>query len=284
MTDPFRLDGKVALVTGGTKGIGLEIAELFFNRGARVVVCGRTQDSGESIAAERGFSFMRADVTVEADVRSLVGTCVGQHGALDIVVNNAGPTDLLHSRDIDGPIGEIQPASWRMLIDRTLTSAYLVTHYALEALVQSESAAVVNISSIAAAQAMPGFDAYSAGKAGLEALTRSVAIGYAHLGVRCNAIRVGTIAVDHGDQNRQLLPSADIAPDAWRRAEPPAAGQAVDVAHGALFLASEAGKYVTGVVLPIDGGLEARSLMPWQTARPEWSHSVSAAGMSEPRS
>lgn len=269
MTDAFRLDGKVALVTGGTKGIGLEIAKLFSNRGARVVVCGRSRESGEKIATAHGFSFLSADVTNEDAVRSLIDACVQHHGSLDVVVNNAGPTDLLHSRDVDGPIGEIRPASWQTLIDRTLTSAYLITHYALDALVRSGSGTVVNISSIAAAQAMPGFDAYSAGKAGLEALTRSVAIGYAHLGVRCNAIRVGTIAVDHGDQNRRLLPSADTAPDAWRRAEPPAAGHAIDVAHGALFLASDAGRYVTGVVLPIDGGLEARSLMPWQTARPE---------------
>lgn len=269
MTDAFRLDGKVALVTGGTKGIGLEIAKLFSNRGARVVVCGRSRESGEKIATTHGFSFVSADVTNEDAVLSLIEACVQHHGSLDVVVNNAGPTDLLHSRDVDGPIGEIRPASWQTLIDRTLTSAYLVTHYALDALVRSGSGTVVNISSIAAAQAMPGFDAYSAGKAGLEALTRSVAIGYAHLGVRCNAIRVGTIAVDHGDQNRRLLPSADTAPDAWRRAEPPAAGHAIDVAHGALFLASDAGRYVTGVVLPVDGGLEARSLMPWQTARPE---------------
>lgn len=272
MKDAFRLDGKVALVTGGTKGIGLEIAKLFSDRGARVIVCGRSRESGETAAAAHGFSFIGTDVTNEGAVRSLVDTCVQHHGSLDIVVNNAGPTDLLHTRDVDGPIGEIRPASWQALIDRTLTSAYLVTHYALEALVQSGTGTVVNISSIAAAQAMPGFDAYSAGKAGLEALTRSVAIGYAHLGVRCNAIRVGTIAVDHGDQNRRLLPSADTAPDAWRRAEPPVAGRALDVAHGALFLASDAARYVTGVVLPIDGGLEARSLMPWQTARPERAH------------
>lgn len=268
MSDPFRLDDQVALVTGGTKGIGLAIADLFKARGADVVVCGRNADTGQSVSRAHGFTFYPADVTDEEAVGSLICDIVARHGRLDALVNNAGPTDLLHSRDVDGPIGAVTPSAWRQLIDRTLTGSYLMTHFALEPLIRSGHGSIVNISSIAAAQAMPGFDVYAAGKAGLESMTRSVAIGYAHLGIRCNAIRVGTIAVDHGDQNRRLLPSADTAPDAWRRADPPAAGADEDVANAALFLASRASTYVTGVVLPVDGGLGARSLMPWQTPRP----------------
>ncbi|MDO3402724.1 SDR family NAD(P)-dependent oxidoreductase [Mycolicibacterium neoaurum] len=269
MSDPFELTGKVALITGGTKGIGLAIARLFVQRGARVLVCGRDVETGRAGGESSGAVFHAADVTAESDVRGLIATCFDTFHGLDILVNNAGPTDLLHTRDTDGPIGEVTPASWHQVLDRTLTSAYLTTHHAMDLLVRSGSGVVVNISSIAAAQAMPGFDVYAAGKAGLEALTRSVAAGYGHLGVRSNAIRVGTIAVDHGDQNMQLLPSADEAPDAWRRATPPAAGAAEDVANAALFLASPASKYVTGSVIPVDGGLGARSLMPWQTPRPQ---------------
>jgi NAD(P)-dependent dehydrogenase (short-subunit alcohol dehydrogenase family) len=269
MTDPFRLDGKVALITGGTKGIGLAIAQLFVSRGAHVIVCGRSDETGRTIAAENDLTFHRADVTDEDDVKSLIADCYSAYAGLDILINNAGPTDLLHSRSVDGPIGVVEPQSWRRLLEHTLTCAYLTTHFAMDLLVRSGTGVIVNISSIAAAQAMPGFDTYSAGKAGLEAMTRSVAVGYAHLGVRCNAIRVGSIAVDHGDQNRSLLPQADAAPDAWRRAEPPAAGAAEDVAHAALFLSAPAGRYITGAVVPVDGGLGARSLMPWQTPRPQ---------------
>jgi NAD(P)-dependent dehydrogenase (short-subunit alcohol dehydrogenase family) len=279
MTDPFRLDRKVALITGGTKGIGLSIARLFAARGAKVVVCGRNGDSGAVVARENAITFHQADVTNEDDVRNLVTRCSDQCGGIDVLVNNAGPTDLLHSRDIDGPIGEVSPTAWHTVLDRTLTSAFLVTHHALDHLTQSGDGAIVNISSIAAAQAMPGFDVYAAGKAGLEAMTRSVAVGYAHLGVRCNAIRVGTISVDHGDQNRRLLPQADTAPDAWRRAEPPAAGVVDDVANAALFLSAPSGRYVTGIVLPVDGGLGARSLMPWQTARPQQPSRSTAADL-----
>ena len=265
MTDPFRLDGRTALVTGGTSGIGRAIAELFRDRGATVVVCGRSEERGAAFTAETGIRFVRADVTDEGDVCSLVAACAD----LSVLVNNAGPTDLLHSRTVDGPVGTVTPSNWARVVEQTLTSAYLVTHHALPELVRSGSGAIVNISSIAAAQAMPGFDAYAAAKGGLEALTRSVAIGYAHLGVRSNALRVGTIAVDHGDGGRSRGTDPDPRPDAWRRAEPPAAGAPEDVAHAALFLASPAGRYVTGTVLPVDGGMGARSLMPWQTPRPE---------------
>lgn len=277
MSDPFRLDDKVALITGGTKGIGLEIARLFRSRGAEVMICGRNEESGRAIAEQNDLSFHRADVTDEAAVRGLVDACLDRYGRLDVLVNNAGPTDLLHTRDVDGPIGEVSLEAWHKLMDRTLTCSYLTTHHALDALVDSGGGSIINISSIAAAQAMPGFDVYAAGKAGLEAMTRSVAIGYAHLGVRCNAIRVGTIAVDHGDQNRRLLPTADTASDAWRRAEPPVAGAAEDVANAVLFLAAPSSAYVTGTVLPVDGGLGARSLMPWQTPRPRAREVVSPA-------
>jgi NAD(P)-dependent dehydrogenase (short-subunit alcohol dehydrogenase family) len=269
--DPFRLDGEVAVVTGGSRGIGRAIAEVYASRGARVVICGRDENAGRAAADEIGeaVEFRRADVTDENDVRSLVVSVVESHGSLSVLVNNAGPTDLLHTRDTDGPIGHISLDNWRKVLDRTLTSAFLPARYALPEMMRHRHGTIINISSIAAAQAMPGFDTYSAGKGGLEALTRSIAIGYAHLGIRCNAIRVGNIAVDHGDGSRRRYGAEDDAPDAWRRAAPPPEGEPLNNAHAALFLATPASAYVNGVVLPVDGGIGARSLMPWQTPRPE---------------
>jgi NAD(P)-dependent dehydrogenase (short-subunit alcohol dehydrogenase family) len=159
--------------------------------------------------------------------------------------------------------------NWRRVLDQTLTTSFLATHHAIGPMTRRGGGSIVNLSSIAAAQAMPGFDVYSTGKGGMEALTRAVASGYGHLGVRCNAIRVGSIAVDHGDGNRRQRAIPDTSPEAWRRAEPPASGAAIDVAHAVLFLAAPSGAYVTGAVLPVDGGMGARSLMPWQTPRPE---------------
>jgi NAD(P)-dependent dehydrogenase (short-subunit alcohol dehydrogenase family) len=269
--DPFRLDGEVAVVTGGSRGIGRAIAEVYAARGAHVVICGRDEKAGVQAAEEIGESvrFVRADVTDESEVRALVRTVMDGFGAPSILVNNAGPTDLLHTRDTDGPIGHISLENWRKLLDRTLTSAFLPSRYMLPVMMDRRRGAIINISSLAAAQAMPGFDAYSAGKGGLEALTRSIASGYAHLGIRCNAIRVGSIAVDHGDGSRRRYATEDDAPDAWRRAVPPEEGEPEDIAHAALFLAAPASSYITGTVLPVDGGLGSRSLMPWQTPRPE---------------
>ncbi|MFN2537770.1 MAG: SDR family NAD(P)-dependent oxidoreductase [Mycobacteriales bacterium] len=261
----FDLGGLTALVTGGSKGIGLATAALFRDYGARVVICGRSADVGEQAADTLGVEFVRADVSEPADVEALLTAT----GPLDILVNNAGPTDLLHSRDVDGPLGHIEPANWARLINQTLTSAYLPTRAALAAMVERRRGSIVNISSITAALVMPGFDAYATGKGGLEAMTRAVAAGYGHLGIRCNAIRVGAIAVDHGDGGRSRGVAPDTSPDAWRRAEPPSPGRVEDVAHAALFLASAAGGYVNGAVLPVDGGLGVRSLLAWQTPRPE---------------
>jgi NAD(P)-dependent dehydrogenase (short-subunit alcohol dehydrogenase family) len=269
--DPFRLDGEVAVVTGGSRGIGRAIAELYAARGARVVICGRNAEDGEAAAWEIDgtVEFHRADVTDEDDVKSLMTSVVETHGSLSVLVNNAGPTDLLHTRDVDGPIGHISLDNWRKVLDRTLTSAFLPARYALPQMMRQRRGAIINISSIAAAQAMPGFDTYSSGKGGLEALTRSIATGYAHLGIRCNAVRVGSIAVDHGDGSRRRYAAEEEAPDAWRKPMPPPEGEPEDIAYAALFLASTASAYINGVVLPVDGGMGSRSLMPWQTPRPE---------------
>jgi NAD(P)-dependent dehydrogenase (short-subunit alcohol dehydrogenase family) len=266
VTDPFRLDGETAVVTGGTAGIGAAIALLFRDRGARVIVCGRDAERGKAFGDSHDIEFVRADVTHETDLAALVSAA----SAASVLVNNAGPTDLLHTREVDGPVGEITPTNWARVLEATLSGAYLTTHHLLPALIRSGHGAIVSISSIAAAQAIPGFDAYSAGKAGLEAMTRSLATGYAHLGVRANAIRVGSIAVDHGSGGRRRGVEPDPRPDAWRRPALPAAGRGVDVAYAALYLASPASSYVTGVVLPVDGGLGTRSLMPWQTPRPDF--------------
>lgn len=279
MTDPFRLDGEVAIVTGGSRGIGHAIARSLVGAGADVLICGRDADQGriardELSGAAGKVEFTRADVTSEDDVTALVDYCLDSFGRLSILVNNAGPTDLLHSRDVDGPLGQISPSNWHRVQDSALTSAYLTTRAALPPMMSAGRGSIVNITSIAPALAMPGFAAYTAGKAGVEAMTRAVAAEYGHLGIRCNAIRVGTIAVDHerGRPRPKAAPpkiGKDYRSEDWRAATPPPAGDPDDVANAVRYLVAPASTYVTGITLPVDGGLGCRSLMPWQTPRPE---------------
>ena len=204
MPDAFRLDGEVAIVTGASKGIGLAIAGELAGAGADVVLCGRNVERGEAAAvevAERGgrSEFVRADVTDEGAVEALVSRCTERFGPPSVLVNNAGPTDLLHARDIDGPMGQVALDGWERVIRSTLTSMFLVTRQVLPTMVEAQHGSIINISSVAGLLAVPGFDAYAAGKGGMDAATRAVAAGYGHLGVRCNGIRVGSIAVDHSD-------------------------------------------------------------------------------------
>ena len=268
----FRVDCEVAVVTGGTAGIGLAAARALLDAGARVVVCGRSEERGEKALAELDggpdVSFCAADVTDEADVARLFASARSAYGPVSVLVNNAGPTDLLHGRDVDGPLGHVEPASFDRLMDRTVTAAYLPTRAALADMVEQRRGSIVAITSMAAAQAIPGFDVYATGKGALESMVRSVAGSYGHLSIRSNAVRVGRIAVDHGG-GLKAAADAPEDPEAWREPRLPAAGRPEDIANAVLFLASPAGAYVNGVVLPVDGGVGVRSLMPWQTPRPE---------------
>lgn len=279
MVDPFRLDGETALVTGGSRGIGHAIARSLAGAGASVMLCGRDTGQGQAAAAQLAgldgrVEFTQADVTDEQSVAALIDRCSASFGGVSVLVNNAGPTDLLHTRTVDGPLGRISPDNWLRVQHGALTSVYLVTRGVLQQMMAARRGSIVNISSIAAVLAMPGFDSYAAGKAGVEALTRSVASGYGHLGIRSNAVRVGTIRVDH-DRGKPRPKAAPAANDGdpwgpnWRQASPPPAGEPEDVAHAVRYLASGASRYVNGVTLPVDGGLGARSLLPWQTPRPE---------------
>ena len=261
-----RLRGKVAIVVGGgqtagaTLGNGKATAILFAREGAAVVVVDRDEasarDTQVAIAVEGGnASVVVADVTRSDDCARIAEACVAEHGRIDVLHNNVGIGVF------GGPV-ELAEEDWHRVVDTNLTSMYLTCKHVLPHMARQGSGAIVNVSSLASLRCSPlPMLSYNASKAGVNALTRTIAMQYAAKGIRANAILPGLIhtpmAVDdvvrrYGVDHDKLVRERDRAVPMGRM------GEAWDVAHAALFLASDEAKYVTGVLLPVDGGLTCK--------------------------
>jgi len=261
-----RLAGKVALVVGGgqtpgeTIGNGRAISVRFAQEGASVVVADRVLDRAEETVAQivadgHAAVAVGGDVTSSDECAAMVAAATEAFGRLDIVVNNVGI-----GGDDSGPVG-LDEAVWDRIQDVNVKGMFLVCKHALPVMRAQGSGAVVNISSIAAV-ASTNMLAYKTSKAGVNALTQSVAMGNARHGIRANAIMPGLMDTPMAVDAMAEALGVDRATVAERRAEQVPLGQrqgtAWDVANAALFLASDEAKFITGVVLPVDGGQSAR--------------------------
>jgi NAD(P)-dependent dehydrogenase (short-subunit alcohol dehydrogenase family) len=261
-----RLANKVAIVVGAgstpgeTIGNGRATAILFAREGASVVLVDRDEKSAEETkrmidAAGGVASVCAADVTRSADCERMAEQCAAAHGRIDVLHNNVGVGAL------GGPV-ELSEAEWDRVVDTNLKAMFLACKHVLPHMERQKSGAIVNISSMAAVRFAPyAMLPYSASKAGVNALTRSIAMQYAARGIRANAIMPGLIrtpmAIEGivaalGIDKEELIRMRDRAVPMGHM------GEAWDVAHAALFLASDEAKYVTGVVLPVDGGLSCK--------------------------
>lgn len=262
----LRLAGLAALVLGGgqtpgeTIGNGRAIATLFARHGASVVVADRHLDRAEAtvadIVAAGGTALARqADVTSAADCKAVVDATTSAFGALDILVNNVGI-----GGDDGGPVS-LEEDVWDRIQEVNLKSMYLSCKHALPVMRAQGSGAIVNISS-AAATCATGMLAYKTSKAGVNALTHAVAMGNARHGIRVNGIMPGLMDTPMAVDAVAAAAGVDRAEVAARRdAQVPLGGRqgtAWDVAHAALFLASNEARFVTAVTLPVDGGQSAR--------------------------
>ena len=255
MDNPVDLSGRVALVTGGTRGIGLGIAQALAAAGATVVVCGRN----EPVSLPEGLRFVAADVREPEQAHLPVDEAVDRYGRLDVLVNNAGgapPADA----------ATVSPRLVRKIVELNLLAPFYVAQAANARMQRQESGgAIVNIGSVAARHAEPASAAYSAAKAGLLQLTRALALEWAPK-VRVNHITAGPVmtpaAAQYYGQDGGASVAATIA--MGRLAEPS------DIAAACLFLASPLAAYVTGADLPVHGGGEipARYLATRQADRP----------------
>jgi 3-oxoacyl-[acyl-carrier protein] reductase len=243
----FGLAGKRVLVTGGTGGTGREIVLAFARAGASVVAGHRRSvDAADSLARELkmlgdSHRVVRADVTDAADVAILADACTEALGGLDVVVNNVGV-------DSQAAFGDLTLAEWHRVIETNLTSSFLVTRAALSLL--SGTGSVINIGASVGLRGRPNGAHYSASKAALIGLTRSLAKELGRGGIRVNTVAPGVI---------ETKPDAGLPAPVAARVRALTSlnrfGTSAEVASVVLFLASDASRYVTGVTINVDGGM-----------------------------
>lgn len=244
----LQLTGKRVLVTGGTRGIGRTTVLAFANAGARVVTCYH-QDvaAAEKLVAEldeAGLTALvvQADVTKSADVQRLAEAARAELGGIDVIVNNAGA-------DGSAPIAELALEEWRRVLDLDLTSYYLVTQAFLPLLPEG-GGSVINLGASAGLRGRPDAPHYTAAKAAVIGLTRSLAKELGRRGIRVNNLAPGVIETERGTGLPERALQHILGATALGRL-----GTPEDVAGVALFLASDAARYVTGVTLNVDGGM-----------------------------
>jgi 2-deoxy-D-gluconate 3-dehydrogenase len=248
----YGLEDKVAVVTGGSRGIGLEIARGLLAEKAKVVICSRKQDNldaairtlggGDNLVAVAGH------VAKEADVEALFNQVEARFGRLDILVNNVG-MNLLTPGAVDTDFG-----LWQKIVDTNLSGAFLCSRRAAKMMREQKSGKIVTITSIAARRAAPGMGIYGVAKAAQEMLTKVLASELAAFNIQVNAVAPCMVKTDFSkafwsnqeihDQIVKTIPLGRLA-------------ESVDVAHPALFLASAGADFITGQTLAVDGGATA---------------------------
>jgi len=259
-----RMAGKVALVTGSTRGIGHAIAVRFAAEGAKVIVTGRTEDAGRAVEAEiraagGDATYVRTDLSKEEDVVAAVGAAIDTYGKLTTLVNNAAPTELMGPGRMDRRVTELENDAWDSIMLVALKAVVWMCKYAIPEIAKSPPGSIVNISSAASMLGTPGLDTYTAAKGALNTLTRSIAVEYAADGIRSNCIVSGMVLTSEGAHKMMEDPVIGGATKAMHLTR---LGLPEDIANAALFLASDEAAFITGAVIPVDGGVTARMPVP----------------------
>jgi NAD(P)-dependent dehydrogenase (short-subunit alcohol dehydrogenase family) len=252
--DRFRLDGKVALVTGGARGLGRVMSEALAGAGAAVALTARDPGHAASVAGAIAGATgqkavgLRADVTRSDDVRTLVDAVLAAFGRLDILINNAGV-------NIRGPVEQLAESDWDQVIDTNLKGPWLCCRAVAEPMKRQKWGRVINVSSMLGEISMPGRTPYCSSKGGLTMLTKTLALEWAAHGINVNALCPGPFATEINtpllnDPNVKAAVEAKIPLGRW--------GDPAELGPAAVFLASDAASFITGATLFIDGGYTAQ--------------------------
>jgi NAD(P)-dependent dehydrogenase (short-subunit alcohol dehydrogenase family) len=245
----FSLEGKVALVTGGSRGIGKAIALGYARAGADVVVCSRKlpelEQTAEEVRGQRRRSLeVSCNIAVKSEVENLVNSALKEFGAIDILVNNAAMNILASFLDL-------REDGWDKIMNTDLKGYYLCSQAVGKVMAERERGSIINIASTAAARAAPAMGAYSIAKAGVVMLTRVLATELARYNIRANCIAPSMVKTRFSQPlwaDPEALKKAEAQIPLGRLAEPE------EIVGAALFLASDASSYITGQTIYIDGG------------------------------
>ncbi|HEV2299324.1 MAG TPA: glucose 1-dehydrogenase [Candidatus Acidoferrales bacterium] len=257
------LEGKVAVITGGTSGIGACTAEVFVANGAKVLIAGRRKERGEKLAQRLGAaaSFIRTDVSIEADVQAMVEHAVGRFGRLDCLMNNAGIGSQFAN------IADVDLEQFDAVMNVHVRAVLAGMKYASRVMATQGTGSIITVASVNGIRAGLGGHYYAAAKAASIHLTRCAAMELGEKGIRVNSISPGMIATggfgkfggtqpDEADEHPEYAEAAigSIVPR-WQPLQ--RVGSADDIAQAALYLASDASRFVTGQNLVVDGGISA---------------------------
>jgi len=250
-----QLEGKVAIVTGATYGIGKAIADLFALEGAKMILAARDESKGkaalEDVRKKTDALFVKTDVSKSSEVKKMVDEAVDKFGRIDILVNNAAVAPL-------GTILDSTEETWDYTIDVNLKGVFLCCKYAIPHMLRNRGGSIINIGSINSFMAMENEAVYDASKGGVLMLTRAIALDFAKSNIRANCICPGAI------ETPLLMTQLKMAPDPEKVTKDLIAkhpvgrmGKPEEIAKAALFLATDSSSFITGTTLAVDGGILA---------------------------
>lgn len=251
-----QLDGKVAIITGTTAGMGKATALLFAREGATVVAVARRKERLDELATQAAAEGLRlqtfvGDVSDEHAMDAMVDATLAEHGVVDILVNNAGIMDSMT------PAGETDDELWTRVLDVNLTGPFRLCRRVLGPMVERGSGNIINIASVGGVQGSRAGAAYTASKFGLIGLTKNIGFMYANSGIRCNAIGPGGVSTEIAQSGMSHPSEFGLGRAMLGMGTNPRSGEPEEIATIALFLATDASSFVNGAVLIADGGWTA---------------------------